>query len=311
MKKIITSNLYNNIELPKGFRKKWENHYKNAAKKMGADFYNYSISPEKQSITRVWQDLLNSDQVKINQCSMFDEIDKRFKEGYDFVMNIDSDLILNPENQSFFDLIEEDFTYFGTTYTEGVDQPKEITWKNPKAQAFLNSMPEEIFYKNMFKSKSLEKYTFRYAKAGIVCFSKKTWAKIRPLLLDPDSVLSHIKEENHKEFFNMSDQAILSVLLTVNNINIKTCPQRDNTFLHLLGASIDIYQKFYKFKFPQQKKKKLHGTHSFWFKFYLKLDGMLINVPKKMYHWLPIIDHYTSLPKNEQVKFWPIKRNKK
>ena len=295
--------MYNNLNFQDSFRNSWEKHYVNAAKNMGADFLNYSYD-KKSEISKKWGSYLSEaarkwerkTRLKENQCAMFDALDNCFQQGYDHVINIDSDLILNSKS-NIFKHCDIESVYCEHAYTDGIRDKGEWNWGRwMKIQQVLElGKDNEIdFQMSMFLESALKNKVFKYGNLGFVSIHKESWNKLRNYLVDPKSIMSQIKEKYHGLFFLMSDQAILSAALTLSGVKLEQYKdvERLNMFVHFLEPFISYYKIFYNISedYLQEiiKKHAPPGTKN------------------KHARWIPLLYHYINSTQEKQDALWPL-----
>lgn len=298
--------MYNNLNFQNSFRNSWEKHYVDAAKNMGADFLNYSYD-KKSEISKKWGSYLSEaensikivheiPEMKENQCAMFDALDNCFQQGYDRVINIDSDLILNSKSNLFKNCDIEN-VYCEHAYADGISHKKEWNWGSwMRVQRVLEQGKDnEIdFQMSMFLESALENKIFKYGNLGFVSIHKECWNKLRNYLVDPKLIMSKIKEKHHGLFFLMSDQAILSAALTLSGVKLEEYKysERLNMFVHFLEPFISYYKFFY--NISEDYMQETHKKHA------------PIGTKDKHARWIPLLYHYINLTQEKQDALWPL-----
>lgn len=276
-KNIIISNLFNNLNLPKEVRNPWELQYKKVAEKCNADFDNFSVNDNGniskhyiEMLSCYWsgQEFIN----KINQLSLLDKIDECFKNGYEWVFAMDADIVINPNAD--FDLARCDKS---TVYFDSV-------WPN---------LPGRLQFRSNLKNDFLEKHSLKYGNCGIFLINKIVWNSIRNTLVDFEQITKYSKSNSIKMFFNRGEQEIVSMALTLNNIEIDEIPNRENLFLHFVGGNPQTYKDTY--EIDDICFAELSET------FISSIDD---EITEKNLKWFPLLFHYFGLTANEKQKLF-------
>lgn len=278
MKKlIIISNLFNNLNLPNDRVRPWELQYQNLAEKCDADFVNFSITDNgsiSKNCAKVLSGCYNEKQTitKMNQLSMLDEIDKCFTQGYEWVFAMDADIVINPNAD--FDLTGCDKS---TVYFASVSK----------------NLPGRLQFRRNLKDDFLEKYPLKYGNQGVFLINKIVWNSIKNTLVDLEEMTKYSKSNSIKTFFNRGEQEIVSMALTLNNIEIDEIPNKENLFLHFVGYHIQEYKDTYEIddvRFAELAEAFVNSIDA--------------EISKKNLEWFPLLFHHLNLTPNEKQKLY-------
>lgn len=275
-KKIIISNLFNNLDLPKEIKNLWELQYKNLAEKCNADFDNFSVN-DNGNISKHYMEMLSCNWpqklvIKINQLSLLDKLDECFEKGYEWVFAMDADIVINSDTNFNIEKCNKNVVYFAS-----VDK---------------DLLGKQLFSSNI-KDTFLKKYSLKYGNQGVLLISNVVWNIIKDKLRDHQKITKYSKPNKIKGFLRHIDQNILSIALTLKNIEIEKIPNKDNLFLHFVGEHIQRYKDAYKIDdtdFNCLREKFLNS-----------IDTKISN---KHLTWFPLLFHYLNLTANEKQKLF-------
>ena len=272
---VIITNLFNNLNFPVEMKSSWESQYLNFAEKCNADFVNFSIT-DNGKISKHYSKILsetysrNGFVRKMNQLAMFDEIDKCFDKGYEWVFAMDADMIINPDAEFDINQCNKDVVYFFSI-----------------APALDGKMK---LIQNLKKS-FLKKNSIKYGNQGVLLINRSAWSSIKNIILNYKRIREPAK--NVKGLFCHIDQNILSIALTLKNIKINKLPNRNNLLFHFIGKSIEIYKDTYKIDpqyFDELSKNFKKSTG-------LVNTGYILK-------WAPLLFHHLDLTANEKQTLW-------
>ena len=276
---VIITNLFNNLSFPVEMKSSWESQYLNFAEKCNADFVNFSIT-NGGNISKHYAKMLsetynqNHFTSKMNQLSMFDEIDKCFEKGYEWVFAMDADMIINPDADFDINECKKDVVYL---------------------HAVSSLLGGKLKFMKHIKKSFLEKNSIKYGNQGVVLINQSVWGSIKNIICDYETISRPAKEGilNTKGFFGRVDQNIMSIALTLKNIEIDKLPNRDNLLFHFIGERIQIYKDTYKIDsqcFDELSKSLKKSIES-------KITGHVLK-------WIPLLFHHFDLTVKEKQTLW-------
>ena len=282
-KNLIISNLFNNLKLPKEIINPWELQYKNLAEKCSADFENFEIKNYNNVskhyihiIKKFWP--VKQNEKKLNQISLLDKLDDSFEKGYEWVFAMDADIVINPNAD--FDLARCDKS---TVYFASVS--KKLSGK--------------VKFCSKLKNSFLKKHLLKYGNQGVLLISNIVWNSIKDVLVDFEKITKCSKSNSIEGFFSHIDQNILSIALTLKNIEIEKIPNKDNSILHFVGLNTQRYKDAYNINNSD--------FNCLREKFVNSIDTEISNRNLK---WFPLLFHYLNLTTNEKQKLFE-RRNEK
>lgn len=261
----------------------WEYQYKHLAKKCDADFYNFKLEDGANNISSKYIDymkkndiFLNRLEVKTNQLNMLDKLDDCFSDGYDHVLALDADVCINPKTDFSFEKCDKDTVYFAS---------------KPGTPGGRN-------FEKALKTEFLEIFPLKYGNQGLLLISSSVWNSIKKNIYDIEKMLRCLKPDQKHMLFNSIDQNILSLALTLENINIDKLPQLSrfrskNFFHHFIGGAIQGYK--YLNEIDEEYFERL--LHKY-------IDSRNIKIDKSKRKWFPLVFHYASLSPEEQYQFF-------
>jgi hypothetical protein len=297
-KKLLLTNLFNNITFSDEFYLKWENMFKTFAKNLDADFLNFKVDKSICTISKNYKHFIgeafleefpdggglfvnkNLKERKLSQLTKLDYIDNAFENGYETVCWVDSDMVINPNANSMWldNLIDNSTIYFDTSGNNGLANLKKC-----------------------LKNNFLENNNILYGNCGIICVTKKTWNDLRNTLINSKNILSFVKSDCKFNFIKHIEQNILSVAMTLTKCNIDyLTPKKFKTsgydfdFIHVINQHKN-FQEFLSLSNDDIDKIKRNYFNGF--------EGRLTV-------WLWILYSYLNLNENEKLSLFQKFRNR-
>ena len=286
-KNLIISNLFNNLKLPKEMINPWELQYKILAEKCNADFENFKISNHNKIskhylhiIKKYWP--VRQNEKKLNQLSLLDKLDECFAKGYEWVFAMDADIVINPNSNFDIEKCNKNVVYFMT---------------------ISKDLPGRLKFCSNLKNNFLKKHSLKYGNQGVLLISNIVWNSIKDVLVDFEKITKCSKSNSIEGFFSHIDQNILSIALTLKNIDnlpielevdtIEKIPNKDNSFLHFVGPNTQRYKDAYNINnsdFNCLKEKFVNSVDT--------------EISNRHLKWFPLLFHYLNLTTNEKQKLF-------
>ena len=276
-KNTIISNLFNNLNIPNEIKNPWELQYKILAEQCNADFENFKIENHKtiskyyiHIIEKYWPERQN--EKKLNQISLLDKLDDCFEKGYEWVFAMDADIVINPCTDFDIEKCNKNVVYFSS---------------------IKETLPGRLKFCSNLKNNFLKKHSLKYGNQGVLLISNIVWNSIKNVLVDFEKITKCSKSNSIEGFFSHIDQNILSIALTLKNIEIEKIPNKDNLFLHFVGRHLQRYKDAYginnsDFNYLKEK-------------FVNSVDTEIGNIHA---NWWPLLFHYLNLTTNEKQKLF-------
>lgn len=275
-KNIIISNLFNNLNLPNEMTAPWELQYQNLAEKCQADFCNFKSAGNgeisKNYIEMISHYFKKQFDKKVNQLSSLDQISECFANGYEWVFAMDADICINPNTDFTIEECKKEVVYFSS-----------VSEKLAGKRKFASNLKDSF----------LKETPLIYGNQGVLLISNIVWNSIKEIILDYKEITKYSKPENIKGFFSHIDQNILSIGLTLKNIEVSKIPKKPGLFLHLIAENIQRYRDTY--NISDQYFDTLQN------KYFNSIDS---EISKRHMRWLPLLFHYLDLPQNEKLKLF-------
>ena len=245
-KNCIVTDLYSNFPLNTEFRQRYSKHYEDYAEKVGADFFDVAVdyinSENIEGYTSVGggarfeksDEILSTARVEMRKewaraykpfihmwgaghvhFAKFSAIDIAFKKGYEKVIGLDGDILINPNARNLFDYMPKNtLTSVGIGSAVIRDQ---VLKEKFNEDGVLGKKDSDIYNPN----------------GGMFTFDSETWYKIRPFLIKPSSWLKFLKRETGDPLPN-HDEGILAIVTKLCDVDIQI-NEITNDFQHWIG----------------------------------------------------------------------------
>jgi hypothetical protein len=257
-KNCIVTDLYSNFPLNTEFRQRYSKHYEDYAEKVGADFFDVAVdyinsesiegytsigggsrfekSDEPLSIARVEmrKEWVRAYRPFIHMWvsghshhvfAKFSAIDIAFKKGYEKVIWLDGDVLINPRARNLFDYMPKN-----TITSVGIGN---IVVRK-------DYIKEEFNKDGIFGKKDSDIYN---TNGGMYTFDSETWCKIRPLLIKPSDYLKCIKKGINRDPLPCHDEGIIAIVAKMCDVDI-ALNEVQNDFQHWLGFDNESFISF-------------------------------------------------------------------
>ena len=255
----------------------WELQYKILAEKCNADFENFKIENHNtiskhyiHIIEKYWP--VRENEKKLNQISLLDKLDECFAKGYEWVFAMDADIVINANADFDIKKCNKNVVYFASV---------------------VETLPGRLKFCSSLKKNFLKKHSLKYGNQGVLLISNTVWNSIKNVIVDFEKITKCSKSNKIEEFFSHIDQNILSIALTLKNIEIEQIPNKENLFLHFVAEHIQRYKDTYEINdicFAELLEMFANYTDD--------------NIKEKNLKWFPLLFHYLNLTTNEKQKLF-------